>query len=515
MEEDESTALNWLVEAFPFLSIDAILSAYCDANGDAAMAAQTLQGHPATEVPAPNSLSANGCDSLNHSSKKKKNQKKKEAASTSSGTVSSVLGKGYIVPSVQRVNSKPLSMAIRDANRVLFKCSNGETVDERLPTATVTTNSAMGGQEPSSHEAAENFLCSMLGEGCELNMVVIKDVLCHCGYDIEKTVDQALELKFPQLCKWLYEIPQSAEYNSRDDSDLMHVHGAHILSHPGMCEGDPQQKVLETLFNIPESTEHEPKYMDWKSVTNKLEASGEGLKFQSGELQPSLVEASVGKGDEYKFFRKPARLHWDDMKSLYKRAATAYTKGEWANAAHLSEKGRACKRMARKAEESASKRIFELRNKGVQNEVTIDLHGQHVKEALRILKFHITLFTCTPVIQRLRIITGRAAQGVARGIKQSVINLLQKEGIGWEEENVGTIVIRLEGVKDLSFEGSDNDSEARSRMLWILNTWGSSPCFSKCKISNVNYALGRRGPEMLFQTSRDAITPAFDTGNPS
>ncbi|XP_020525016.1 SMR domain-containing protein At5g58720 isoform X4 [Amborella trichopoda] len=461
MEEDESTALNWLVEAFPFLSIDAILSAYCDANGDAAMAAQTLQGHPATEVPAPNSLSANGCDSLNHSSKKKKNQKKKEAASTSSGTVSSVLGKGYIVPSVQRVNSKPLSMAIRDANRVLFKCSNGETVDERLPTATVTTNSAMGGQEPSSHEAAENFLCSMLGEGCELNMVVIKDVLCHCGYDIEKstnmllalssssfgvsddgtsspykissegsmetdlssdfqTVDQALELKFPQLCKWLYEIPQSAEYNSRDDSDLMHVHGAHILSHPGMCEGDPQQKVLETLFNIPESTEHEPKYMDWKSVTNKLEASGEGLKFQSGELQPSLVEASVGKGDEYKFFRKPARLHWDDMKSLYKRAATAYTKGEWANAAHLSEKGRACKRMARKAEESASKRIFELRNKGVQNEVTIDLHGQHVKEALRILKFHITLFTCTPVIQRLRIITGRAAQGVARGIKQSV-----------------------------------------------------------------------------------------------
>ncbi|KAF9621940.1 hypothetical protein IFM89_029160 [Coptis chinensis] len=45
-----------------------------------------------------------------------------------------------------------------------------------------------------NEEEAEQFLCSMLGDDCDLSMVVVRDVLCQCGYDVDTALDVLLDL---------------------------------------------------------------------------------------------------------------------------------------------------------------------------------------------------------------------------------------------------------------------------------------------------------------------------------
>ncbi|XP_040959110.1 SMR domain-containing protein At5g58720 isoform X10 [Gossypium hirsutum] len=65
-------------------------------------------------------------------------------------------------------------------------------------------------------------------------------------------------------------------------------------------------------------------------------------------------------------------------------AATAYSKGELEYAAYLSDQGKIQTKLARETDERASQNIFKARNKGFENVITIDLHEQHVKQAMRL-----------------------------------------------------------------------------------------------------------------------------------
>jgi hypothetical protein len=47
-------------------------------------------------------------------------------------------------------------------------------------------------------------------------------------------------------------------------------------------------------------------------------------------------------------------------------------------------------------DEKASRNIFEVRNKHITNTVTIDLHGQHVQQAMKLLKVHMMICICMP-----------------------------------------------------------------------------------------------------------------------
>lgn len=40
-----------------------------------------------------------------------------------------------------------------------------------------------------------------------------------------------------------------------------------------------------------------------------------------------------------------------------------------------------------------------------------------------------------------------------------VIKLLEKEGIGWSEENRGVVLVKLDGKKEFSFLNAESDSE--------------------------------------------------------
>lgn len=131
---------------------------------------------------------------------------------------------------------------------------------------------------------------------------------------------------------------------------------------------DLPQKVLESLFNISKSPEHEPNSMNWRNVVKKLQSVGprfdvcpSGIAESHQELCGTehisvilyfckmfvmalsffnkffyafimdicflafvvyLLFSSleyVAKGDEYQVYRKGANLWWDSMKSSYQK----------------------------------------------------------------------------------------------------------------------------------------------------------------------------------------------------
>ncbi|PIN25455.1 hypothetical protein CDL12_01799 [Handroanthus impetiginosus] len=202
----------------------------------------------------------------------------------------------------------------------------------------------------------------------------------------------------------------------------------------------------------PKTAEHEPNNMNWKNIVKKMTS----LKPVDTE-QGQLVNA---KGDEYQVLRETAKQHWDSMKSYYHKAATAFTKGEKEYASYLSEQGRLKSKMAREADEKASQDIFSARNKSIENVITIDLHGQHIKQAMKVLKLHLLFGAYVRSVRSFRVITGCGSHGVGKSkLKNSVINLLQQEGISWSEENRGTLLIKLNGQTDFSFLDSGSDTD--------------------------------------------------------
>ncbi|KAK9159071.1 hypothetical protein Scep_005645 [Stephania cephalantha] len=247
-------------------------------------------------------------------------------------------------------------------------------------------------EAPEHNEEVEQFIWSMLGEDCELSMEVVRDVLGQCGYNVEKALDALLDLSVP-FCD---------QFKDRNWSH-----------HANNCENDSR-------------TFHDH------------------------------ADSVHGKNADYQSIRKVATEQYDAMKSCYQKAAAAYSRGERGYAAYLSEQGRIQNKMAKEADERASLEIFRTRNQGIHNIVTIDLHGQHVQQAIKILKAHLLIFsTYISSVQSLRVITG-CGHGVAAGkVKQSVIGLLKKECIEWTEENLGSVLIKLNGRRNFSFMNTD------------------------------------------------------------
>ncbi|KAK7387232.1 hypothetical protein VNO78_27863 [Psophocarpus tetragonolobus] len=388
-------------------------------------------------------------------------QKKKVVAST--GTVSTVLGKEYVGRNSRR-------------------------------------NKGFSSNDVFDREEAEQFLCSMLGDGCDLNLAIVKDVLCQCGYDIERASNVLLDLAASTTKKPNSDIHPSYRVDNIDDEGFHVVANDNLIDRrsectslssegylpdhpwslgsfgrkyaevlnsskadsaisPGCTKSDIPQKVLESLFNIPKSSEHDKDTMNWRIVVKKIQSLGPGFN-----VSPHVAESqqhTYAKPDEYHVFREDSNQHWDSVKSYYKKAATAYTKGDRAYAAYLSDQGKEKTKLAKKADTRASHDIFVARNKDIENVITIDLHGQHVKQAMRILKLHLLFGSYVPSVQTLRVITGCGSHGVGKSkLKQSVVNLLDREAIEWGEENRGTVLIKLNGWREYSFLNTNSDGDS-------------------------------------------------------
>ncbi|KAK7305398.1 hypothetical protein VNO77_43303 [Canavalia gladiata] len=479
-EETKRMILEALVETFSLSSIEEASMAYEVAGGDPDKVSEILRKDLGdnNEDPFSSSSSSSGGSSGASSSGldmastsgssdgfdvacfKGGRQKKKVVAST--GTVSTVLGKEYL-----RRNTMMRNKGFN---------ANGVVVDK---------------------EEAEQFLCSMLGNDSELNLAVVRDVLCHCGYDIEKASDILLDLTASTIEQSSNDRHPKDRVDNIDDERFLVDHNdsmtdrrsectslssegdlldnqwclgsfgrnyAEVLSGPDAnsaitAKSDIPQKVLESLFNVPKSSAHDKGTMNWRNVVKKMQSLGPG--FNVGPPVAESHQQTYARGDEYHAFRESAKQHWNSMKSYYHKAATAYTKGDRAYAAFLSDQGKEQTKLAQRADTKASHDIFVARNKGIENVITIDLHGQHVKPAMRMLKLHLLFGSFVPSVQTLRVITGCGSHGVGKSkLKQSVINLLNKEAIEWREENQGTVLIKLGGWREFSFLDSDSDSDS-------------------------------------------------------
>ncbi|KAM7496449.1 hypothetical protein LguiA_020863 [Lonicera macranthoides] len=480
-DNGETKVLNNLIEAFASVSMEEAKAAYKEANGDPNKAAETLGGFVAENGSTSTSGSVGSSSNSNFSlgfmevnceqnGVKEKGFRggKPKKVVAASGMVSSVLGKDYVRSTPKRDWGKNREKGFSD--------------------------------EPLSKGDAEQFLCSMLGDECELSMAVVRDVLCQCGYDLEKALNVLLELSGPtseqsnhghcqdygasikQDTQFLLEssdVTDRASDSTSLSSESEFQDNAWYLGHhcrnysqvlagaEGRSSTSPKGsvselpwKVLESLFNTPpKSSQHEPNTMNWRNVVKKMESLGQS--FESCPLtNAELQKRAQAKGDEYQVFRQTAKQHWDSMKSYYQKATTAYTNGERQYATYLSEQGRLHNKMAREADERASQDIFTARNKSFENMITIDLHGQHVKQAMRLLKLHLLFGAYVRSVRFFKVITGCGSHGLGKSkLKQSVTNLLEKEGVEWKEENRGTLLIMLDGQREFSFLDSESDTD--------------------------------------------------------
>lgn len=345
-----------------------------------------------------------------------------------------------------------------------------------------------------SHEDAEQFLCSMLSDECELGMDLVKDVLSQSAYDVEKALDILLELSAPssELPKSgqhhnlnaksedSRSVPESSEslidrtsdlasssesdlnmgFNRRNYFDVLAGFETQSPSSPSPKNtSELTQDVLESLFNTrKKSSKHDPDSMNWRNVVKKMQSLGQSYDYSSEDT--AKKQHVFAEGDDYRNYRNTASQHYDSMKSYYHKAATAYANGKREYAGYLSDQGRMCNEKARKADEKASQDIFSSRNKNIENVITIDLHGQHVKQGMKLLKLHLLFGAYVRSVRLFRVITGCGSHGVGKSkLKQSVVDLLETENIEWKEENRGTLLIKLNGQREFNFLDSGSDSE--------------------------------------------------------
>lgn len=471
-DEARRVVVGALVVAFGSISVEEAAAAFREAGGNPNRAAEILGAGSSDNAEEPstssNSSGVWGSDSgfasssvsgssegyveanfMRDALREKRvrgNKGKKLVAAT--GTVSTVLGKDYMKVSTARDSTR--------SNRFLD-----------------------GAIAHGKGEETEQFLYAMLGEGSELSLAVVRDVLCQCGYNVGKALDVLLDLSASSCEQSRNCTNSNTDVESREDTGSSLECSENFADRLSDCtsqsyesephdnpwfissecrnyfdvpssrsiESNVSQEVLECLYKISKSPQHEPRTMNWRHVAKKMNTFG-------NELEPH--KETIARGDEYTVLRKEAEQHWESMKSSYQKAGVAHSKGQKGYAAVLSEEGRKYSKMGRQAEERASQEIFRARNKNIENAITIDLHGQHVKQAMRLLKFHLLL----PSIQKLKVITGCGSHGVGKSkLKQSVVRLIEREGIEWSEENQGMVVIKLDQRRNFSFVDADSDSD--------------------------------------------------------
>ncbi|XP_060175029.1 SMR domain-containing protein At5g58720 [Lycium barbarum] len=463
----ESSILNALTDAFSNVSVEEAKCAYNEANGDLNKAMEILgdieERKEEDKITSCSSSSGNVGSSNSdvsfggHSVVQRKAKAKKLVAAT--GSVSMMIGKDYVRTTPKKSGSK-------------FK-----------------------GGENLSNDEVEQFLCSMLGEDSDLSLAVVQDVLCQCGYEVDKALSVLLELSAssneqPKLsdcsANWKEEAvflhssdgltdrtsdstSHSSEGEVQDNvwfwgppgRNLYAGNSAHSSSSTaGNSVAELPQEILESLFNMPthKSAEHEPTTMNWKNVVKKMTSLGQRFGSCPNDIPPP--QHTHAEGAEYQLYRETAKQHWESMRSHFQKATTAFSNGQKEHAAYLADQGRLHNRKAQEADEKASRDIFAARNKNIENMITIDLHGQHVKPAMRLLKLHLLFGAFVRSVRLFRVITGCGAHGLGKSkLKNSVIELLKKERIEWTEENRGMLLIKLDGRMNFSFLDVDDDDD--------------------------------------------------------
>lgn len=182
-EEQLKKQLNTLMEAFGSISLEEATSAYNQANGDLNKAAveilsNLIDNDNESEDPEP---STSSISSVSSSSGPYGSGFSVSSAPSSSGSS----GSGFSETDVQNLNTgRGRCRSGKQQKRVVAATGTVSTVlGKEYVRGSPRRNSAAESAARSvflkeEKEEAEQFLCSMLGDECEISMAIVRDVLC-------------------------------------------------------------------------------------------------------------------------------------------------------------------------------------------------------------------------------------------------------------------------------------------------------------------------------------------------
>ncbi|KAL5839574.1 hypothetical protein ACOSQ4_012182 [Xanthoceras sorbifolium] len=483
----EEKALKGLLDAFgSVFTLQEIALAYCNAGRNAELAGEFLYDkRTSTSTSSTNSsdgeargkelletsyddISQNQC----HANGKFRAAKKKWPP-VSGGTVSSVIGKEYFKSTqpanVSCVATKPLKLDSKE-----------------LPMSTIWGEEAKA--NPSSddhlHKDMEDFLFKMLGEGFQMNRNVIREVLENCGFDMQqsmlKLLDQSAETSDGRAVSCGKSTEKLTDTSSKPEalscqSKLQQLSSGRDSNINGgelprqlKDRNELQKEVWAALFTTPDMYEELPKRTVKPVRRSKAfgtVVTGPPMDFMA-EHKPIVMDIQIDNeklADEdeesnYQALRKAVVEYRGTMKEYYKAAVDAFTNGDSIRASKLLEQGHFFHGKAREADEESNLKIFETSNveTGDDNhDMVLDLHDLGAKDAIRLLKCHISSLAGIPSIKYLKVILETNDKDTSKGARRRlVMKLLEKDSIEWiEEGNAGTILICLDKInpKILSF----------------------------------------------------------------
>lgn len=180
---------------------------------------------------------------------------------------------------------------------------------------------------------------------------------------------------------------------------------------------------------------------------------------EDSNMNVSMSEAASDRSTATVTTRSQARVEADkarQLAELHYKARHMYNQimqqpeVDQNDIAELRNRARVHSRKARHYRQLANEAAFRAHNTGIVNEITVDLHGMHVDEAVQVLTRYLWCLNQlnSPEVV-LRVITGagkHSVNGEAR-IRNSVMEFLANKGFDAEldAENSGLVIVKITG----------------------------------------------------------------------
>ncbi|XP_065862114.1 putative nuclear RNA export factor SDE5 isoform X2 [Euphorbia lathyris] len=402
--------------------------------------------------------------------------------SASMGNVSSIIGKEYANPRPSRNGSMETKKPLKLQCEYLPISENWEEKDSS--SMAITTNYA----QPD----VEEFLFKMLGEGFQLDRHKIQEVLGLCGYDMQKSIDKLFDLSVVTMerredtgmaAKNVHLFCSTGTCSDQKSVSLqepMHQldsvqsDGAKMKSKPKAKREKGktalEKELLRSLFDLPDRSEEAPTRIIPRRVVKKpnrfcklvVEPPNDDHMQDKSSVAESIVSREEVDDNSYDVLREAVKEYRNITKEYYKSAIDAFTQGDHARANKLLEKGQFFSQRARETDNESHEKLLETREDEV---MPINLHELEPKEAVRVLRLHLTSLSGIPNVKYLRLVVNRS-DGDSRKEARKKLQL-EKEAIQWEEEENGDkMLIKVDVVdpKRLSFAKKEGvDKGLRSR----------------------------------------------------
>lgn len=407
---------------------------------------------------------------------------KSKRCSASVGTVSSVIGKDYAI-------TRPSTKVSSETTKPVKLDSKEFPVSEIWPEEDSSESSVATGNDTQRPDI-EEFLLTMLADGFQLDKTIIREIFGSCGCDLQKSVDKLIDLSAASLEKSddvvgiAAELPMEKfalegpfpEQERKFCYGSAQREGASSTEEPqGASPADifnVQKEVLESLFTAPEREEEPKKILKPRrsvalgKLVTRPPRDATSVRTAAVNKQELKITEEEDEENSFEVLRQAVKEYWILMKEYYKAAADAFAKGEKARAKKLLEEGNFYNKKAREADEKSAQNLMEI-SSGADETMSIELKNFDAKEALRLLRTHLTNLSGIPTITYLKLVLATTDQDPKfQDRKRLITKQLEKDSIKWTEEDHGrTMIIRVDKInpRKLSFAKSKTPAAASPR----------------------------------------------------